>query len=257
MKSIKNLKIGFIGYGRVARVFVFFLKKKGFQIKAISDKKMKNFDNIKVAKNCDLIFVATPDKEIKKVYLEIENYLKPNTYLGHFSGSLPGDILNWQKKKKNIHLFSLHPILTFGDFKKAIKYLPKTYFALEGTKKGKELAKNIVKEISNKYFYLNKKDKPLYHLMCTTTNFLFPLFYLTFQIAKKLKISKKTLYPLVKATIENIFEKEIKKIITGPARRKEKSIINLHKKVLKKYFPNYFKMYDILTKTIMEIVKNR
>ncbi|MEO0087959.1 MAG: hypothetical protein ABIK90_07785, partial [candidate division WOR-3 bacterium] len=67
MKNIKNLKIGFIGYGRVAKVFVFFLKRKGFKIKAISDRKMKDFDNIKVAKSCDLIFVATPDKEIKKV----------------------------------------------------------------------------------------------------------------------------------------------------------------------------------------------
>lgn len=256
MKNIKNLKIGFIGYGKVAKVFVSFLKKKGFKINAISDKRMKNFDNIKVAQNCDLIFVATPDKEIKKVYLEIEKYLKPDTYLGHFSGSLPADLLNWQKEKKIIHLFSLHPILTFGDFKKAIKYLPKTYFAIEGTEKGKEIAKKIVKEISNKYFYLDKKDKPLYHLMCTITNFLFPLFYFTFQIAKKLKIPKKALYPLIKATMENILEKEIKKVITGPATRKEKDIIALHKKILRKYFPNYLKMYEVLTKTIIEILKN-
>ncbi|MQK95402.1 DUF2520 domain-containing protein, partial [Escherichia coli] len=46
----------------------------------------------------------------------------------------------------------------------------------------------------------------------------------------RLKIPKKALYPLVAATIENIFEKEIKQIITGPAARKEKEIINLHKK---------------------------
>ncbi|MEO0097926.1 MAG: DUF2520 domain-containing protein [candidate division WOR-3 bacterium] len=255
MKNIKNLKIGFIGYGRVAKVFVSFLKKKGFKIKVISDKKMKNFDNIKVAKNCDLIFVATPDKEIKKVYLEIEKYLKPNTYLGHFSGSLPADLLNWQKRKKPIHLFSLHPILTFGNFKKAIKYLPKTYFAIEGTEKGKIIAKKIVKEISGKYFCLNKKDKPLYHLMCTTTNFLFPILYFAFQIAKRLKIPQKSLYPLIEATIENIFEKEIKKVITGPAARKEKNVINLHKKILKKYFPDYLKMYESLTKAIIKIIK--
>lgn len=255
MKNIRNLKIGFIGYGRVAKVFVFFLKKKGFKIKIISDRKMKKFDNIKVAKTCDLIFVATPDKEIKKVYLEIEKYLKPNTYLGHFSGSLPADLLNWQRKKKNIHLFSIHPILTFGDFKKAVKYLPKTYFAIEGTKKGKEVIKRIVKKISNKYFYINKEDKPLYHLMCTITNFLFPILYFTFQIAKRLKIPKKVLYPLVAATIENIFEKEIKQIITGPAARNEKEVINLHKKMLKKYFPNYLKMYESLTKTITKIIE--
>ena len=253
MVDIKKLKIGFIGYGKVGKVFVSFLKRKGFKITAISDKKMKNFDNSKVAKNCDLIFVATPDKEIKNVYLEIEKYLKPNTYLGHFSGSLPADILNWQKKKKKIHLFSLHPIQTFGNFKKAIEYLPNTYFAIEGTKKGKEIAKRIVKEISNKYFYIDKKDKPLYHLMCTTTNFLFPLFNFTFQIAKKLKIKKEAIFPLVRTTIENIFEKEIEKIATGPAVRKEKKIISLHKKSLKKIFPQYLKMYEILTKELTKI----
>lgn len=255
MKSIKNLKIGFIGYGKLAKAFVFFLKRKGFKIIAISDKKRKNFDNIKIAKTCDLIFVATPDREIKKVYLEIERYLKPNIYLGHFSGSLPADLLDWQRRKKNIHLFSLHPILTFGNFKRAIKYLPKTYFAIEGTKKGKIIAKKIIKEISGKYFYLDKKDKPLYHLMCTTTNFLFPIFYLAFQIAKKLKISKKAFYPLVIATIENIFEREIEEVITGPAARKEKKVINLHKRVLKKYFPDYLKMYESLSKIITKIIE--
>jgi len=255
--NIKKLKIGFIGYGKVGKVFVSFLKRKGFKIAAISDKKMKNFDNLKVAKNCDLIFVATPDKEIKKVYLEIEKYLKPNTYLGHFSGSLPADILHWQKKKKKIHLFSLHPIQTFGNFKKAIAYLPTTYFAIEGTKKGKEMAKRIVKEISNKYFYLNKKDKPLYHLMCTTTNFLFPLFNFTFQIAKKLKIKKEAIFPLVKTTIENIFEKKIKEVITGPAVRKEKEVITLHKRFLKKFFPQYLKMYKILTKELAKIAEKK
>lgn len=257
MIDIKKLKIGFIGYGRVGKVFGYFLKKKGFKITAISDKKMKNFDNSKVAKSCDLIFVATPDKEIKNVYLEIEKYLKTNTYLGHFSGSLPADILNWQKKKKKIHLFSLHPIQTFGNFKKAIEYLPTTYFAIEGTKKGKEMAKKIVKEISNKYFYLNKKDKPLYHLMCTTTNFLFPLFNFTFQIAKKLKIKKEVILPLVKTTIENIFEKEIEKVVTGPAVRKERAVISLHQKFLKKFFPQYLKMYKILTKELTKIATKK
>jgi len=122
IKKIRVKRFGLIGAGRVGSFFAALLLKKGFKVLGVSDikrnrarelsrfLKLKKIDwqNEELAKECDILFCATPDDAILDVYKEIRPHLKPEAIFCHFSGSLSA-----KEFPKNAPILSLHPIYTF------------------------------------------------------------------------------------------------------------------------------------------------
>ncbi len=259
--------IGLVGAGRVGSALVLQLKKKGYPVVGIYDKSQTQaracFRLLKqkyepvtlkhLASCANLIFIATPDRVITRVYRQLYQYLKPDTCIVHVSGALPSDIL---KKKKGVNRLALHPIQTFPELKSALTSLPGSFFSLEGDANAIKVGEKIVNDLSGQAILIPKKFKPLYHTMCViATNFLVVLLNRAETIGRKLRLKNtlKILMPMIKQTIENVEKFGTVKGLSGPVERGEVEVVKEHLKTLKKYAPELLDFYSVLTRHTLSL----
>jgi len=267
-----SISVGLIGAGRVGSGLVFQLKKKGYRIAGILDIRRatarhryrllkQKFEPVtlrELARRANLIFIATPDRVIAKVYRQLFPCLKPDTCIAHLSGALPSDIF---KPKKGVLRLSLHPIQTFPELKTALTALPGSYFSLEGDTAAIKLGKKIVRDLGGKAVIIPKKLKPLYHTMCViAANFLVVLLNRAETIGRKLRLknSLQVLMPMIKQTIANVEKSGTAKSLSGPVERGEVEVVRAHLKALKKNAPELLDFYSVLSRhTIALALKKR
>ena len=241
------MRIGLIGCGRVGQT-IFHILKKSHKIIGVYDiikKREKSaLKLLGIKKNptygqliswCDAIFIATPDDEILKAYLEMYDRLSGTKYIFHFSAILPADLL---PKKKNIHRASVHPFATFPKIAIQIRR-QHLVLSIEGDHAAINKARSI---FSPKYFTLKrlrKRDKDFYHLIGVfSSNLLVGLVASINDIAKKTgwkeKELKELVHPLITETLRNIEKYGPEDSLTGPLRRGDIVTVQRHLKALKR-----------------------
>ncbi|MGC9795842.1 DUF2520 domain-containing protein [Fervidobacterium riparium] len=167
----------------------------------------------------------------------------------HFSGFLTSDIFpsDWSPA-------SMHPNCAVSsewqDFKDII-------FGIEGTKKGTEIAKDLITLLGGTFVEISKEEKPLYHLAAViVSNFSVALSYLSSSIYKDIGFSdeqsRKIISTLLKSVSENISEKKLSDALTGPVKRGDWEVVEKEALIFKSKYPEYEKLYwmlvDILKK---------
>lgn len=269
------MKIGFIGAGKVGNALGKYLAIKGFELVGYYS---KNFNSAKIAsdftysnafrnieelsKASDILFITTNDNEIKNVVDELilKKALREGQILVHTSGAISSKIFD-KTKVYGCFNYSLHPLLSFADIKKAVIDLEYTYFSLEGDIEKLYILENILSKTNNKYFILKSQNKSLYHATaCIVSNYLVTLIDYGLDILEKIGIDRKesinAFYPLIEGTIKNIKEFDTKKALTGPIVRGDTKTIKNHLDSLKKYESDA-SLYSFLGLKTLEIAKNR
>ncbi|MEO0074909.1 MAG: Rossmann-like and DUF2520 domain-containing protein [candidate division WOR-3 bacterium] len=262
----KNYQISFLGTGCVGTAFAYHLQKQGYQIIGgfdINKHKLRRFYQLlkikyqiptlpELIRTSNLVFITTPDAEIKKTYQKIFPYLNRQTIVIHCSGALDTKIFYSAKEKKLIPI-GIHPIQTFTTISQSIKSITNIYFGIEANSKAKAIANEIVLALKGKSIFIKSQDKPLYHTMCVfVSNYLVVLISIVSNIARELKIKPKNelrvLWPLINQTLTNISKFDPKKALTGPIVRGDLITIKSHLKVLKKRFPELISLYKLMAK---------
>ncbi|MEO0205714.1 MAG: DUF2520 domain-containing protein, partial [candidate division WOR-3 bacterium] len=206
---------------------------------------------------CNILLFATPDDEILNAFKKAKKYITHAKYLFHFSGLLPAEIF---PKSRNIYRASIHPFAAFPQIRippRRNKYI----LFFQGDRKSLEIAQAV---FSEKYFSIrtiNKKQKPLYHLLGTfSSNLLVALSKAIKQIMTDLKWKEKDfdeiVCPMLMETINDIKEYGIDKGLSGPIVRGDLKTVGKHLKVLK----SNAKLYDIysaLSRIIIEYAPAR
>jgi len=268
---MKNLKITIIGTGALGMAIAHQLKKHGFNLLGIA---ARNTDSSKLAAsivNCeyfsigkipvsDVYILAVPDKAIERVAKIIVRArravpLQHKIILIHLSGCLSSDIL---KISKYCYAAAAHPIGSFKHFATAVKTIQNVFWTLEGDKSAVEFMKSFIKNLSGKYYEIDKKEKPLYHTACTiASSGLLSLIYASCNMLNTvgaphvvpLQNNKNTLqilWPLISSSLENLQSSGFPAGATGPWSRKDKKTIKTHKDALKNYDKNTLKLYKLL-----------
>lgn len=258
------MNIGFIGAGKVGCAFGKYLYDKGFKVKGYFSKsfssslkgaklvKGKAFNDINfLVKESDIIFITTPDDVIKETSKTIAGLnLSLNKIFIHMSGALSSSILR-DIKDKGGYVYSLHPLQSFADIKTSVKKLSETVFSLEGDDEKKEVIKDMLKKLDNKYFLIDSEKKPIYHASaCVLSNYLVTLLDYGFSYLEEIGIDKKeaneAFYPLISVTLENVRKLGTKKALTGPIKRGDLDTIKKHIESIKKESPELLKTYKVL-----------
>lgn len=274
----KEIRIGFIGAGRVGTAFAVHCAHLGFEIAGVYDINQARVDKLarlfqiagvsrskkkgieEIAASSNALFLTVPDKNIKPVFQRVKKNIAPATIVIHCAGAFGIEVFG--KKEGQLELLALHPIQTFLNFKQAIAVLPKSYFALEGTKKGLQFGKRLVRQLKGKAILIKGKDRPLYHSMCIfASNFINGLFEATERIGKELGFSQRQtldlLFPLAIATLHNIREKGAVVSLTGPVKRKDRITVRHHLQALKDRIPELVPIYWQLTQYLTKVNKEK
>jgi len=270
---VQKGKLGFIGLGRVGGALLIQLLNAGYKIAGIYDINqnrcrqwarrtgVKNYDSVTdLAKVADVIFLTVPDQEIVKVYRKIRKHLKPKTLLIHCAGSLGTEIFT-PLLEKRMETLALHPIQTFLNAQQAVRDLPGSYFALEGTSAGQRFGSELVRKLNGKVVIVRNQDRALYHTMCVfVSNFMNAIFSAAEEIGTRLGFSKtktrRILLPLALVTLRNIINHGTVLSLTGPVRRGDKKTVRRHIQALKKELPALLPLYRALNHRLLTIVKS-
>lgn len=263
--------LGFIGLGRVGSALLLNCLSAGEVVAGIYDvkparvrhwswrTKVRGYSSAgELAEAAEVIFITVPDREIKKVYQEIQDRVKPGSLLVHCAGSFGTEVFEGAEKRQ-LETLALHPIQTFLRPEQAIRDLPGSFFAISGTRAGIRFGRRLVKELRGRGIVVPNEDRALYHTLCVfVSNFMNALFSAAETIGERLGFSanrtRRLVLPLALSTLRNIVNQGARASLTGPVQRRDRQTIARHIRALKRELPELVPLYRALNRQLMAIV---
>jgi len=169
--------------------------------------------------------IATRDDAIVPscVTLAASGRIVPGNIVFHVSGATPSSELK-PARERGALIASVHPIKTFTDARLAAQTFPGTYCGVEGDLEALKVLKPAFVKIGAKVLDISPGLKPIYHsggvFAC---NYLSALIGAALRAHEKAGIpraaSLKALEPMVRETVDAIFDKGPERALTGPISR--------------------------------------
>ncbi|MGB0934078.1 MAG: Rossmann-like and DUF2520 domain-containing protein [Lishizhenia sp.] len=249
MKSFE--KIGILGTGNVAWHLCKALLNANLTISGVigrNTESLKTFENdfnvntstqLEDLNNSDLLLCAISDGALIN-YLE---NLKTTTPIAYTSGSIQLDSFSTEK----IGVF--YPLQTFT--KGAELDITKVPFFIESKDERftAELQK-LASKISDKVYLANSEKRSEIHLAAVfANNFTNHMFHIAESYLKQKELDFNLLLPLIEESVRKLNKQTPKEIQTGPAKRKDKNVIDSH---LEKLEGSEKEIYALITKAIQE-----
>jgi len=211
--------------------------------KKLAQKLNTNFTNdLTELKSADLVIVSVNDDAISSVLSQIKN-----TPLVHTSGSVGLNVF----KEKFTNYGVCYPLQTFN--KEVDINISEIPFCIEGNslKFEKQLIV-IAKALSNNVVKMNSQQRKKLHIAAVfACNFSNHMYSVANDLLEKNNIDFKILLPLIKKTIANIEKKKPKEVQTGPAKRKDTTIIQEHIAIIKE--EEIKELYQKITDNIIKL----
>ena len=176
-------------------------------------------------RGADVWMIATRDDAIVPscVTLAASGKVTPDDIVFHVSGATPSSDLK-PVKDKGALVASVHPIKTFTDAEQAVQTFPGTFCSAEGDAGAIKVLKPAFENIGAKVFDIMPEMKPIYHAGGVfACNYLVALIEVALRAHETAGIpraaSLTALEPMVRETVDAIFERGPAKALTGPISR--------------------------------------
>ena len=270
-----------VGSGNVATHLGIALQNCHYKIVQVYSRSIKNakklaqklntdFTNdLTQLKDANLIIVSVNDDAISDVLSQLKNTgkfnIKRSTWgttitdqvaIAHTSGSVGLDVFNkgdFQLGNNFADFGVLYPIQTFN--KEVDINMSEVPFCIEGNSlKFENQLTQIAKRISNTVVVMDSEQRKQLHIAAVfASNFSNQMFTIADDLLAERNIDFKILLPLIKQTIAKLNTNKPKEVQTGPAKRKDKKIIQEHidliqekkiKELYKKISTNIIKTHE-------------
>jgi len=176
-------------------------------------------------RGADMWMIATRDDAIvpSATTLAESGKITPDDIVFHVSGATPSSDLK-PVKERGALIASVHPIKTFTDPEQAVQTFPGTYCSAEGDPEALRVLKPAFEKIGARVFDIVPELKPIYHAGGVfSCNYLVALIEQALRAHEKAGIprdaSLKALEPMVRETVDAIFERGPARALTGPISR--------------------------------------
>ncbi len=197
-----------------------------------------------IDRTSDLYILAVSDDAITKV-AESVGFLQTGI-LVHNSGSVPMQVLSNYAS----HYGVIYPLQTLTKGKN-IEFKSVPVFAEGCNEEVYEKLSNLFSGISDHVYRLNSHDRLIVHCAAViSSNFSNHLFVLAQSLLKDHGLSFDLLKPLMIETVSKAFEIGPLNAQTGPAKRRDKKVMDEHLKLLES-LPGIKKIYEMLSNDIM------
>ena len=256
------LKTGFIGAGTTGTALAVRLSEKGWPMVGVSSRSLSSAQKLasrlsncqayhttqELADVAEMVFITTPDDVIAQVCSEV-HWHKGQSVL-HCSGAHSVDILE-PAKRLGAAVGSFHPLQTFADVDQAIANLPGSTFAVEAEEPLLSTLKELTHLLNGNWVKLGSGDKVLYHAAAVfACNYLVTLVKLAQDLWKDFGVSSneatRALLPLIRGTINNIYNIGLPDCLTGPVARGDLGTIERHLSALENKSPSLLSTYKEL-----------
>ncbi len=271
---MEQIKISFIGAGKVGTTLAYLLKNKGYNVIGVTSRNIASAEraatfmgnNISYSNDLyvfiddsDVVFITTNDDAIGNVANSIIKncQIKAGQIFIHTSGSLSSSVLKPLKDKGGF-IASMHPLQTVANPEEGIKNIMGSIFAIEGDETALPVITEIAKKLDGVPFQITEDKKPLYHLAAVIAcNYFVTLLNTSLDIFKIINIDEdiglEGLLKLVHGTINNVERLGTKNALTGPIARGDIETVKGHLKAMKNFAPELLLLYKVLGDRTIEV----
>jgi predicted short-subunit dehydrogenase-like oxidoreductase (DUF2520 family) len=176
-------------------------------------------------RGADVWMIATRDDAIaaSSATLAAAGKIAADAIVFHVSGATPSSALK-AVAEQGARIASVHPIKTFSDAERAVQSFARTYCGAEGDPEALQVLKPAFERIGARLFDIVPELKPIYHAAGVfSCNYLAALIEAALRAHEKAGIpraaSLQALEPIVRETVDAIFEKGPARALTGPIAR--------------------------------------
>jgi predicted short-subunit dehydrogenase-like oxidoreductase (DUF2520 family) len=209
----------------------------------------------------DVWMIATRDDAIvpSAATLAASGKITPDDIVFHMSGATPSSDLK-PVRERGALIASVHPIKTFTDAELAVQSFAGTFCSAEGDAGALAVLKPAFEKIGARVFDIDAALKPVYHaggvLAC---NYLVALVEAALRAHEKAgiprKASLKALEPMVRETVDAIFDKGPEKALTGPISRGDVAAVRRQLAMVAGWDPGIGELYRGLGLIAVELAE--
>ncbi len=242
------LNVAVVGAGKVGSALAVALDEcGGYRISGVASRSLESArrlgelvkapasnDPLDVVRSADVVFITTPDREIRPAADEIARRggFCPGQVVAHTSGALTSEELS-AAREGGADVVSIHPLQSFANTENGASRLEGVYFAVEGDAGALPTADRIVNDLGGILLHLRGEDKALYHAAaCVASNYLVALIHLATGLLERCGLDRehglKALVPLLDGTLQNIKELGAVDALTGPVARGDVPTLQWH-----------------------------
>lgn len=186
----------------------------------------------------DLWMITTPDRHIVDSCqaLAAAGLLRASDIVFHCSGATPSSELS-AARAAGCAVASVHPLKSFADPRDAVRTFAGTHCAIEGDATAVEVLRPSFERIGGLVAELDPRYKSVYHAASVVvSNYLAALMEVGLRCYEKAGLPRDTatkmMEPIVRETLENVFEIGTTRALTGPIARGDDAVVAKHLKSL-------------------------
>ena len=207
----------------------------------------------------EVFLIATPDDQIGESCraLAASGLLRSGDVVFHCSGALPSaDLVS--AKEAGACIGSVHPVKSFANPAESVKTFGGTFCGMEGDDQALEILRPAFEAVGGKTMAIDPQFKTIYHTAAVMVcNYLTSLIEIGAQTYLKAGLDRETamqvMEPIVRGTVENIFNSGTVRALTGPIARGDHSMVAKQLSAISDWNPRFGNLYRDLGATALEL----
>jgi predicted short-subunit dehydrogenase-like oxidoreductase (DUF2520 family) len=268
--------IGFIGIGALGKGLALALAAQGYRVVAAYSRNPASAqwlaDRVpscqvfataqKLTDVPDLVFITTPDSTIGEIARSIA--WRSGQGAVHCCGAASTEILSFAAHQGAV-TGAFHPFQTFAGIdtpEETAARLAGVTFAVSGEGWVVEFLRGLARDLGGRAVFIRDTDRPLYHASAVLgSGYLAALLQAAVEAWQKMGFTHQeainALYPLSRATLENISRRGVLASVTGPAVRGDTITVQSHLEALSQQLPGLVELYRALTVASLPLAARR
>lgn len=211
----------------------------------------------------DVYLLGTPDDQIGATCerLAASGVIRPGCLVFHCSGALPSSALAHATRLGAV-IASVHPIRSFANPEQVVRSFGGTYCGIEGDTSAINTLQSAFSAIGGRIVPINIEFKSVYHAAAVfASNYLVTLLDTAVAAYEKAGIPRedalRLVEPLVRGTIDNVFQLGPTNALTGPIARGDLATVVRQYKAVRAWDRRRGALYKLLGKLTADIARKR
>ena len=243
------MEIGIVGAGRVGCSIGKYLKEHGAAVAGYYSKSRESvefaatFTNTaafpslgELVEAVSMIFITTPDDEVRPVWEKIAGQPIRGKIICHFSGSLSSVVFSG-REQAGASGCSVHPMYAFSSKETSWQQLNQVLFTMEGDSHALDRVGLVLAQAGIRHFVINSAKKERYHAAASmVSNMMIGLYRMSIDMLQDCGFEEAAarllVEPLVRNNIENLLATSPEQALTGPIERNDVETVRKHLAVL-------------------------
>jgi predicted short-subunit dehydrogenase-like oxidoreductase (DUF2520 family) len=178
------------------------------------------------SRGADLVIVATPDAAIADTALALADGLRAGALVVHLSGACPREELGkLRSARPDVEIGALHPLQSLPSVDLGLDRLAGSWCAVDGPPAVERLALSL----GLRPFHVDPERRAGYHAAATVaSNHLVALLGQAARLAEQAGVPPEALFPLVRASVDNVAALGPAAALTGPVARGDADTVARH-----------------------------